>query len=261
MTIFQDIATACLVISVLLALMFLALAAVKMVQMVQAMCTVKRGIAGATPVAGSGLAAAKQGAIVVPVDKILEAFAKLTDSLSKAPLSVVCIVMALLFMGLALWSADTGKEPPASDVTKTAITATPLPGIQCTVIDFVSGEHALPQQVRDQPSGCLDDLAKQLDRDELGALLVVGRCDIQELKAAARRRYHENFILAYQRGIAVQDYLDKNLHNEALKRLDQRLLVLAGGPQQLGPGDLDKDRVVELSPFWIEHSKIIVPAT
>lgn len=249
-SILQVLALSCAAISALLALLFIVLGVIRIIQIWR----VIRDAKGETSMT-EGLDAKKQGAIADELHKVLEAAAKLTDSLSKAPLAVVSIVMALLFMLLAVWSAYLGREP-----AKPEAAATLMAGDRCTVGGFASGDHLLPRNaILDEPAGCLNELARRLGTDTLGTLFVVGRCDIQELRPGARARYTENLSLAYQRGISVRDFLAGNLTSDRVKQFDRRLLVMVGGATQSRPEDLAKDRRVELIPFWIVEAKISGP--
>lgn len=263
MNLLQIIAAACAGISALLTLLFGVLGVVKLIQIWNVMEAAKREAANATPVHAPGLAVGKQSALVPEPDKILTAAAKLTDSLSKAPLSVVSIVMAVVFMILAIWAADLGKEArPAKtpkDPKEIAL-RTVVPSDRCQVGGFASGDHLLPDMIHDEPIGCLNDIVNRLTGDQLGMLFIVGRCDIEEMQPKVRARYKENFFLAYQRGASLKTLLGKTMTKEAFDRFDQHSVVVVGSGEQRNHADLAKDRVVELIPYWTVEEKVLAPA-
>jgi hypothetical protein len=261
MNLLQMIAFACAVISGLLTLLFGVLGVMKLIQIWNVMEAAKQEAANPKPVHAPGMAVGKQSALVPEPDKILTAAAKLTDSLAKAPLAVVSIVMAVVFMILAIWAADLVKEaPPSKTPSKEIALRTVVPSNRCQVGGFASGDHLLPDMIHDDPTGCLNDIVNRLAGDQLGMLFIVGRCDIDEMQPKVRARYKENFFLAYQRGVALKTLLGKTMTKEAFDRFDQHSVVVVGSGEQRNHADLAKDRVVELIPYWMVESKVLASA-
>lgn len=241
-------------LAVLLCLTFIAFAVVKMMVLAR----VKPVTAVAPEV--KGLAAGVHGANLSAIKETLESMAKLTDSLAKAPLPVVAIVTAIVFMMLAILAAYLGRAPAAPPKPEAPAGTAFVPGDRCIVSGFASGDHRLPAALKDAPAGCFAALAKQLQTQELGSLLIVGRVDIRELNPKTRERYTENFTLAYQRGTAVRTQLfTATASPPRLAKNAERALVMSAGAQATGdrlPTEvLASDRVVELLPFWVVEEK------
>lgn len=103
-------------LAVVLCLTFVAFAVVKMVQLLRVHDSVQQ--------LNAAVSRAPEPATerVVPVDKVIEASAKLTDSLAKAPMPVVAIMTAILFMALAIVSAYLGRPPaPAAAAAPSSV--------------------------------------------------------------------------------------------------------------------------------------------
>ncbi len=104
-------------LAILLCLTFMAFAVVKMMQLLRVHDTVRQLHAEVSR------AAEPSSERMLPVDKVIEASAKLTDSLAKAPMPVVAIVTAIIFMALAILAAYLGRPPvPAAVAAPSAIT-------------------------------------------------------------------------------------------------------------------------------------------
>ena len=107
-------------LAILLCLTFMAFAVVKMMQLLRVHDTVRQLHAEVSR------AAEPSSERMLPVDKVIEASAKLTDSLAKAPMPVVAIVTAIIFMALAILAAYLGRPPvPAAVAAPSAIAAAP----------------------------------------------------------------------------------------------------------------------------------------
>ena len=107
-------------LAILLCLTFMAFAVVKMMQLLRVHDTVRQLHAEVSR------AAEPSSERMLPVDKVIEASAKLTDSLAKAPMPVVAIVTAIIFMALAILAAYLGRLPmPAAVAAPAAIAAAP----------------------------------------------------------------------------------------------------------------------------------------
>ena len=180
--------------------------------------------------------------------------------LAKAPLTVVALVGSMLFLVIAAGAAElgchacaeTGKPPPKP-------TAALIPGQRCVVGFFDDGDHQLPAALHDSPAGCLNRLGMDLRRQRPGLLMMIGRCDVRELRPRVRRRYGDNQSLAYQRAASVRDYLlapKDGAWPAATDTVISRAVLLVGGAAQPGGRLQDasryEDRVVELMPFWID---------
>ncbi len=190
-------------------------------------------------------------------DKVIEALAKLTDSLSKAPFSVAALIAAIFFTLIALGAAALtgGLTKKPVETTKTSVIAPPT---HCLAGYFGDGDHQLPATIADSPPGCVDKLAGRLRQEQPELLLLIGRCDLRELKPATRQTYTDNLSLSYQRALSVEHYLLEEKPGAwpaASGETPQRTVLLAGGASQLGskadPGLLRRDRVVELVAFWM----------
>jgi hypothetical protein len=193
---------------------------------------------------------------VADPDKIIEALAKLTDSLAKAPVSVAALIAAMFFMLMSLGasSLEDKRNQNIGGNTKTSIIS---PSSSCTVRYFDDGRHQLPAGVDDLPGGCLDALANRLRTEQPVVMLVIGRCDIREMTQEAKRIYGDNLSLAYQRALAVQQYLlgpKSGSWAAASRDVAERAVLLIDGASHIGPNVSPsvrrEDRVVELVSFW-----------
>jgi hypothetical protein len=104
-------------LAVLLCLTFVAFAVVKMTQLLRVHGTVRQLQTEVTR------AAEQPAASMLAADKVIEASAKLTDSLAKAPMPVVAVVTAIIFMALAILSAYLGRPPVPATVVATSAAA------------------------------------------------------------------------------------------------------------------------------------------
>ncbi|MGB8032047.1 MAG: hypothetical protein WCF30_20540 [Terracidiphilus sp.] len=191
-------------------------------------------------------------------DKVIEALAKLTDSLSKAPMSVAALIAAMFFMLIALGASalecKSESKPPDGVKTSLIMQATP-----CVVGYFGDGRHQLPSTIDDSPHGCLSELAERLRRERPGLLLIIGRCDIREMTPKTSKIYGSNLSLAYQRALSVRQYLlepKPGTWPAASDEMAVRVIPLVGGASHIGrsvdPALLREDRVVELTSFWVQ---------
>lgn len=192
------------------------------------------------------------------VDKIIEALAKLTESLSKAPMSVAALVAAMFFILIALGASvlkANSEKKPESGVKTSLIT----PATHCTVGYFDDGEHQIPSRIDDSPSGCLSGLADRLRREQPVLLLLIGRCDRREMTRETSKTYGSNLSLAYQRALSVRQYLlgaKPGAWPAASDEMTERAVLSVGGASHIGrsvaPALLREDRVVELASFWVQ---------
>jgi hypothetical protein len=172
----------------------------------------------------------RQQGLFEGADKLLEALSKLTDSLSKAPMPVVALIGAVLFLliavgGSALECAACATKQPGTNA-RAGVTPIEL----CVVGYFADADHHLPVSIHDTPSGCLNRIAGVLREGKSNLVLVIGRCDARELNAPARRHYTENLSLAYQRAEAVQEFLLAGSKQE----ISSTLVLLAAGAAHVG---------------------------
>jgi hypothetical protein len=105
-------------LAILLCLTFVAFSVVKMAQLLRVHDTVRQLHAAASR------APEPPPDRAMVADKVIEASAKLTDSLAKAPMPVVAVVTAIIFMALAILAAYLGRAPvPAAAAAPSAIAA------------------------------------------------------------------------------------------------------------------------------------------
>ena len=208
------------------------------------------------PLKQAGMDTGLQG--LPDADKVLEALAKLTDALSKAPMSVAALIAAMFFMLVALGaSALEGRiDKKGSSVVKTSLVT---PATHCVVGYFGDGDHRLPSVIQDSPRGGLNQLAERMRREQPGLLLLIGRCDLRELKPEIRKTYANNLSLAYQRALSAGQYIlgaKPGSWPAASDEMTQRAVLLAAGASHIGSrvdaGLLREDRVVELISFWVQ---------
>jgi hypothetical protein len=137
------------------------------------------------------LAAGAQSGFLEGTGKVLEAAAKLTDALAKAPLAVVAVVASLLFLIVAIGAAalecESTRWPKAPESRLGAPVAMFVPGQRCVVRNFGDADGNLPAAPDDAPKGCLDQLGEKLRTGKLGMVLMIGRCDVREPRPKARR--------------------------------------------------------------------------
>jgi hypothetical protein len=190
--------------------------------------------------------------------QVLEALAKLTEALSKAPMSVAALVAAIFFallaFGASAWD-DTRKKMP----TEAASALLHTEETRCSIGYFEGGRHQLPSAVEDSPVGCLDKLAERIRREQPDILVLTGRCDLREMTPDAAKIYGGNLSLAYQRALAVRQYLlgpKPGVWAAASASAGERALLLVGGAVHVGksvaPALLREDRVVEVSVLWLQ---------
>ena len=195
-------------------------------------------------------------------DKIIEALAKLTDSLSKAPFHVASLIGSILFLlialaGLAVCCREckpegTGKEAPKTTTTK-------IEGERCTVGAFREGGHDFESTLEDVPAGCFNSLEERLRKMPPSLLLVVGHSDLRELNPTPRRIYASNLSLGYQRALAIRRKLLNAVKDQAEYSLvEKHTLLLSAGASNVrskngvSPEELAADRVVDIFPLWTE---------
>ncbi len=194
----------------------------------------------------------------LPDGGTIEAFSKLTDSLSKAPISVAALIAAMFFILIALGaSALEGKsknKPPDGVKTSLITQAT-----HCVVGYFGDGKYQLPSTIDDSSPGCLSELADRLRRERPGLLLLIGRCDLREMTPETSKTYGSNLSLAYQRALSVRQYLlgpKPGSWPAVSDEMAERVLPLTGGASHIGrsvePDLLREDHVVELTSFWVQ---------
>jgi hypothetical protein len=211
------------------------------------------------------LATGAQAGLVADAGKALEAAAKLTDSLSKAPLVVVALVASLLFliigMTAAYFNCDCIK-PPKEVESKAPKSASALAlGQRCVIRGFADADSKLQTSFDDVPKGCVMQLSEKLHTGHLALLILIGRCDIRELRPLARKVYTDNLSLAYQRAMAVQAFLALTTTDDMTEKdtaISEQTIILAGGAAHLGEKQHHRsnadDRAVDLIPFWFESS-------
>src|SRR5215467_190372 len=149
-----------------------------------------------------------QAGPIEAVPKIIEATAKLTDSLSKAPISVVALIASLLFIAIALAAAALGCRCCAKVTPeKQADARVDLSISHCLIGKFVEGTSQFDGSPQDSPQGCFEDTLKRLRSQPAAVLLIIGHVDLRELNPAPRRIYANNISLGYQRALAASNLL------------------------------------------------------
>lgn len=196
-------------------------------------------------------------------DKIIEALAKLTDSLSKAPFHVAALIGSTLFLlialaGLAVCCQECKPEEPRKEEPKT--TTSKSGGERCTVGAFREGGHDFATNIEDIPEGCFNSLQQRLKKAAPSLLLVVGHSDLRELNPVPRRIYASNLSLGYQRALAIRTMLLDAIKGQADYSLVEKhtLLLAAGasnirGKNHVSTQELAEDRVVDIFPLWREE--------
>ena len=196
------------------------------------------------------------------VNKIIEATAKLTDSLSKAPMIVVALIASLLFFALALTAAVLGckfctRETPQKQVDARV----DLSISHCLVGTFIEGRSQFDGSPKDFPNGCFEDTLKRLRSQPAAVLLIIGHVDLRELNTAPRRIYANNISLGYQRALAASGLLSGRAGEPVLPSRDPsplaaRTVLLAVGASNVrdtgivAKDRLAADRVADIVTLW-----------
>jgi hypothetical protein len=141
------------------------------------------------------------------VNKIIEATAKLTDSLSKAPMIVVALIASLLFFAIALTAVVLGCKCCKETPEKHTEARVDLAISHCLVGTFIEGTSQFEGSPQDSPQGCFEDTLKLLRSQPAAVLLIIGHVDLRELNTAPRRIYASNMSLGYQRALAASKLL------------------------------------------------------
>jgi hypothetical protein len=200
-----------------------------------------------------------------PIDaanKIIEAAAKLTDSLSKAPITVVALIGSLLFIAIALIAATLGckfcgKETPE----KHTDSRVDLAISQCLVGRFIEGTSQFEGGPQDSPQGCFEDTLKRLRSQPAAVLLIIGHVDLRELNTAPRHIYASNMSLGYQRALATSKLLTGRAGEPVSpssnpSSLAARTVLLAVGASNVrdtgivAKDRLAADRVADIVTLW-----------
>ena len=252
-------------VSCLLGLVAFGLFAALVMERIQALKALRKRLALGPPTAKElkGFEIQMQAGAIDAVDKIIEATAKLTDSLSKAPTMVVALIASLLFFGLALTAAVVGcklccKEAPPE---KHAETRADLAISHCLIGTFVEGTSRFKGGPEDSPRGCLEDALKRVRSQSAAVLLIIGHVDLRELNAAPRRIYASNMSLGYQRALAASRLLTRRegageSSSAASSWLDDHSVLLAVGASNVrdagvvGEDRLAADRVADVVTLW-----------
>ncbi len=204
---------------------------------------------------------------LVPIDKIFDSTAKLTDSLAKAPFPVVALIASVLFLLAALAAATLeckgcNKEPPP----KPEKVAVGIDTERCIVGTFAEGKSQVEDTVdkeknqaqptlKDFPGGCLEGIRKRLQSETPAALLIIGHVDFRELNSTSRHIYASNLSLAYQRALVTQAKIEESGAVDT-RALAQRTVLLSVGAKNVRenkdvPSDLlAQDRIAEIIPLW-----------
>lgn len=199
-------------------------------------------------------------------DKIIEATAKLTDSLAKAPMAVVALIASLIFTGFALiavalsYKYDSKEAPPkTSESTDIAVD-------HCLIGTFIEGKSQFEGGPRDSPQGCLEGTLKRLQSQPAVVLLIIGHVDLRELNIGPRRIYESNMSLAYQRAIAASNLVtgkagEGGPASRDSSSLAARTVLLAVGASNvretgnIGKDRLAADRVAEIITLWNQPAR------
>jgi hypothetical protein len=196
------------------------------------------------------------------VNKIIEATAKLTDSLSKAPMIVVALIASLLFFAIALTAVVLGckccsKETPE----KHTEARVDLAISHCLVGTFIEGTSQFEGSPQDFPKGCFEDTLKLLRSQPAAVLLIIGHVDLRELNTAPRRIYASNMSLGYQRALAASKLLTGRASEPVSSSRDPsslaaRTVLLAVGASNVrdtgivAKDRLAADRVADIVTLW-----------
>jgi hypothetical protein len=202
-----------------------------------------------------------QAGPVDAVPKIIEATAKLTDSLSKAPMTVVALIGSLLFMAIALSAVALGckcsKEKPQNHPESRVDLAIS----HCLLGTFIEGTSQFEGGPQDSPQGCFEDSLKRLRSQRSAVLLIIGHVDLRELNTAPRRVYASNMSLGYQRALAASKLLTGRAGEPASpagdpSSLAARAVLLAVGASNVrdtgivAKDRLAADRVADIVTLW-----------
>lgn len=216
---------------------------------------------GVEAAGGAGDAAEQEGADAESFAKLIEAFAKLADSLNHAGPVVLLLMASIIFFVLALLAASLGT-------LKGETTGTPAPGPKtqsspatsvCVVYAFDVGRHELGPEglshLKQTPDGCARSVVADVAGGAVSMLLLVGHADRQPLFGERLRYYGTNEELAYQRALEVKgallgDYASAASPKLTREEFEQRIVALEGGWRYLGRradgGQFALDRSVEM---------------
>lgn len=191
-----------------------------------------------------------QSGSIDAVNKIIEAMAKLTDSLSKAPMIVVALMASLLFLGLALVAAALGCKLCNQQRTEKPVeTRADLTISHCLVGTFIEGQSKFEGAAQDSPQGCFADTLKRLRSEPATVLLIIGHVDLRELNTAPRRIYASNMSLGYQRALAASKLLAEragepvSTAGDASSLASRSVLLAVGASNVRDSGIVAKDRL------------------
>lgn len=240
-------------VSCLLALLSFALFAALLYERIKALEALRKRLAQG-PVTGDelkGFDMQLQAGPLDAVDKVIEAIAKLTDSLAKAPMHVAALIASLLFLSLALTTAVLAckvcKKEPAEEKPKE--TRTTMAVTHCVVGTFVEGKSLWEGEPRDFPKDCFKNIRKSLGEASPPLLLIIGHVDLRELKPQTRQVYASNLSLAYQRAVATQSQIaadigkDKNDSKAASALASNAVLLAVGANHIRDSGEVSKDHL------------------
>jgi hypothetical protein len=193
-------------------------------------------------------------------DKIIEATAKLTDSLAKAPMAVVALIASLLFTGFALIAVALSYKYDKKETSIQKSESVDIAVAHCLIGTFIEGKSQFQGSPRDSPQGCLEGTVKRLQSQPAVVLLVIGHVDLRELNTGPRRIYESNMSLAYQRAIAAGTLVTGKAGGRGPAPPDSplaaRTVLLAVGASNvretgnIGKDRLAADRVAEIITLW-----------
>jgi hypothetical protein len=106
--------------------------------------------------------------LVETPEKFVEALAKLTEALSKAPLLVTTLIAAMFFTVVAFAAAALGPKAGAGDGARTAVSV----NFYACKVYFGDADDAVAQN-RQSPEGCLVTLGGRLRKAAPSFLLLV----------------------------------------------------------------------------------------
>jgi len=207
---------------------------------------------------GAGAAAEQEGADSLA--KLMEAFAKLADSLNHSGPVVLTLMAAIIFFVLALLAAGVGTiKGETTDTGPSPAKATKQTTEVCVLYPFAVGEHQLGPEglgrLAQKPDRCTQSLLDQAGKGEVSILLLIGHADRQPLSGRLLRYYGTNEELAYKRALEVKDALVARYNSAAAQKISpeefaRRIVVLAAGAHYLDPRaaaeQLAQDRSVEI---------------
>lgn len=218
------------------------------------------------PVAG-GPPAAHAGFDLSGWAKVGEAIAKIIDAVRQAGPSLSALLASIVFALIALYASQhipPAPEPPHKTAGAAATSE------RCTVAGFADGANAIPAASEgdalsgfsEDPPGCVSGFLSRLAKEDPLAVMLIGRVDKRELRADTRLAYGSNFNLAYQRALAMKDYLTARYQqavagkqpSASSKDVPAKWIALAAGPAKLGrdavPAIMTRDRCVEILALW-----------